>query len=104
MRNLDKPHHGWENLNNGGEVYGRTQVRGIEDAKREYLNLIKQALAVSMENTPNAYERAKVLMEEAKRLYNDYSLEGEDDYKIKGDGSEIKSLLEGMEDDEHLKR
>ena len=54
-----RPHHGWEGLNNGGEIYGSTLSSDQNDRKKEYLRLVKLSLETSMQNTPDAYQKSK---------------------------------------------
>ena len=98
-----RPRHGWEGLNNGGEIYGSTLSSNQNDRKKEYLRLVKLSLETSMQNTPDAYQKSKEIMRLANERFSDV-LEDELEEKtyLDGDGSEIKALLDGMQTDEEL--
>lgn len=98
-----RPHHGWEGLNNGGEVYGNTSSNSFQDKKIEYLELVKLALKTSMQNTPDSYEKSKEILRLAEEKYAEILDEDlEEKNYIEGDGHEISELLEGIVTDEEL--
>lgn len=100
-----RPRHGFEGIQNGGEIYGSDSLNSEQNRETEYLELVKLAVQTSMQNTPDAYEKSKEILKYASSKYSDVlDKEIEQPGYILGDGSEIGSILDGIVTDDEIER
>ena len=114
MGSLDRSHHGWEGISNGGEIY-----ENKNNSSKEFPDFFKQKLdclcsmqeclkkinSEDVEIAKQAAERMKYLQEYFSFLSSEESrLKAEYDkmFLIKGDGSEIKAILDNLDTNEEL--